>query len=166
LEWKKLIVISLASYLAFFLIATQPSEVQAADTFYGCVHGRVYGWNSDRTAIQPLVWANVTATNGTFTASTSTDDGGYYRLFLPAPADGVAYYNITASAPGYFSQTVPNVAVSKNMDVSLNFVEDLTLVAIPEFPTYLTPLIVFLGIIVVCYISRWGKLAEQRSTLL
>jgi hypothetical protein len=78
----------------------------------GVVQGTVYATGSYGEYI-PLYWVTVTASNAKNNFTTSTDNNGFYSLFLPVGA-----YNLTAETG--FRTLRANVTVSSS---SVSFVD-------------------------------------------
>src|SRR5208337_2954554 len=85
----------------------------------GMITGQVLGYDTSNlnnfNQVQPIEWANVTATNGQNRFVTSTGSGGYYSMYV---LTGV--YNVTASEPGYKPDSI-TVAVSDGSASTINF---------------------------------------------
>jgi hypothetical protein len=92
----------------------------------GTIFGKVTG--TDDTAI-----AGATISNGTL--STTTNSTGAYALVVPVGA-----YSITASAPGFWDQTVENVEVTLDQYTHLSFVLVDTPIDDPQIPVLATSL--------------------------
>jgi hypothetical protein len=79
----------------------------------GVVEGTVYATGSYGEYI-PLYWVTVTASNGKYNFTTSTDDNGFYVLFIPPG-------NYTVTAQASFQSKSANVTVTSGSARFLNF---------------------------------------------
>jgi len=93
------------------------------------VYGHVYGRNY-MGDLKPLVWANVTVTNGTYTQTTSTGDDGYYKMYVP-----VGEYTLTAFLVGYNSSST-FLPVTNGSSTEYDFYLEQSNEPIPEFSIY------------------------------
>lgn len=101
----------------------------------GMVAGNVYSMTMF-DELEPLVWAQVTASAGQYNFTTSTGQDGGYSMFLPA---GV--YNVTVDAGSAYKAQSQSVNISNGGTSNVNFYLQQSHIPIPEFPTQALSLI-------------------------
>lgn len=142
-------MIALALLGARLAIAqSQPSQSYGPGG--GQIRGQVLGFDM-YDQLQPIEWANVTATNGQYRFMVSSGSGGYYEMYVPA---GV--YNVTVAYPGYkaYSNTV---AVSDGSASTINFYLEESHVPVPEFPTGMASTIAVVAITAALAVMKLRK---------
>ena len=102
--------------------------------------------------LEPIPWANVTASNGQtlFQGATGTNRCGY-ELFLPAGT-----YNVTATEPGYLPTSM-TVSVSNGSDSSISLYLYQSQVPVPEFQPQLIPAVLLLALAAVLLTKRSAR---------
>jgi hypothetical protein len=134
--------------------ASQPTQYDGGG--YVCVS--VLGFTY-LNYLEPVPWANVTASNGhmTFQGATGTSNTCAYELFLPPGT-----YNVTASEPGYL-QTSQSVVVSNGSSTAISMYLYQSQVPVPEFQPQLTPAVLMLALACVLLAKRSAKRRPLRS---
>ncbi len=125
---KALYAVALGIVLAALIIGTRTTNAQVPLQGGGFLQGSVYGFDM-YDKLQPLVWVQVTASNGNYKFVTSTGGGGSYGMFLPLGA-----YNLSVSAPGYTPYS-RSIFVGEGSATTINMYLYESGVPVPEFPT-------------------------------
>jgi len=104
--------------------------------------------------VEPIEWANVTASNGQmiFQGATGTNTCGY-ELYLPPGT-----YNVTVSEPGYL-QSSQSVAVSNGSSSVITMYLYQSKVPVPEFQPQLISAVLMLALAGVLVAKRRAKRA-------
>ena len=125
--------------LVMLVLGSRPTIAQAPPWGGGYVQGWVYGFDMYDELV-PLVWVNVTASNGDYRFVAATGANGSYEMFLP-----VGTYNLTVSAPGYKSYS-RTIAVSNGSASTVDVYLYESGVPVPEFPAQAISLLMILGV--------------------
>jgi hypothetical protein len=157
-------VLVAAGMIALALLGTRVAVAQSQPTpSYGpgggLITGQVLGYDTSNLnnfgQFQPIVWANVTATNSQHTFVASTSSGGYYQMYV---LTGI--YNVTASERGYKPYSI-SVAVSDGSSSAINFnleeCSTCTYGAVPEFPTGMASTIAIVAITTALAVMKLRK---------
>jgi len=157
-------VLLVAGVIALTLLGTRAAVAQSQPTQSygpggGLITGQVLGYDTSNfnnvNQVQPIVWANVTATNGQYKFQTSTGSGGYYQMYVLA-----GIYNVTASERGYTPHSI-SVAVSDGSSSTINFnlyeCPTCTYGAVPEFPAGTASTIALVAITVALAVVKLRK---------
>ena len=141
--------------LVMLALGSRPTIAQAPPQGGGYVQGWVYGFDMYDELV-PLVWVNVTASNGEYRFVASTGVNGSYAMFLPSGT-----YNLTVSAPGYQSYS-RSIAVSNGSASTVNVYLYESGVPVPEFPAEALSLLMILGIAAALLTKKATKQSRRR----
>jgi hypothetical protein len=109
-------------------VSAKPTQTNQLGPGGGRLSGVVYGYDMWNELIT-LDWVPITASNSQFNATTYSEYGGGYGMYLP-----VGTFNVTASAPGYTSYS-QSVTVSNGASLNgINFYLEESHIPVPEFP--------------------------------
>jgi hypothetical protein len=125
--------------LVMLLLGSRPTIAQAPPQGGGYIHGWVYGFDMYDQLV-PLVWVNVTASNGDYRFVAATGANGSYEMFLPAGT-----YTLTVSAPGYKSYS-RTISVSDGSASTVDVYLYESGVPVAEFPAQAISLLVMLSV--------------------
>jgi hypothetical protein len=107
--------------------------------------------------LHPLPWAQVTADDGVSAPQVAYTTDGSYQLWL-APGT----YDITASSdPGFYPKSISNVVVSPGSSTSLSFTLEATGKPIPEFTSWVQPVMVLAALLITAVAVRRHKKVTQ-----
>ena len=109
--------------------------------------------------LEPVPWANVTASNGQtmFQGATGTSNTCAYELFLPPGT-----YNVTANGPGYL-QASQSIVVSNGSSSVISLYLYQSQVPVPEFQPQLIPAVLMLALVGVLLAKRSARRRPLRS---
>jgi hypothetical protein len=145
-------IVALLALSCVFLLGSDKVAAQGTG-----IQGGVYG-KDYMGQYHQIGWANITVKGGNISVSPQAvfNAGGGYYVFVPPGS-----YMVTASVPGYKTQSVP-VSVTWGSSTSVNFYLEQSGVPIPEFHEYATPLIASLSALLVMGLLR-KRIALQKG---
>jgi len=136
-------ILTTSLVLALVLIGSRFVFAQSTQQYYGGPGGEITGMVIG-VGGHPFDWATIYASNSQQTFEAFSGMSGVYQMRVPAGT-----YNVTVSVQGYTANSA-TVNVTDNSSNTVNFY----LLAVPEFPQTIEPLLIAFTVALVFFIFK------------